>query len=392
MTPRNSGPFWLAVALSTASGCNSRPDVVAVGTRELGAAGDASSGAAAAGGGGPVAGGGNGGGAGFLTGGSAGNVNGGAAGDALGGTGGAVTPDTVRALELSGDLETHDSCVIEADGRYFLFHTGPGIVIKNSDDLHEWRDTASAFDDNPAWIAELVPEATNLWAPDVSWFGGSYHLYYAASTFGSGHSCIGHATKAALDASLPWVDEGPIVCSDVDGADDDWDAIDPSTFADSDGTRWMVFGSFGSGIKLIRLDDAGARLGDEFYSIARRPTETAIQAPFILPRDTYYYLFASFDFCCRGVDSTYNIRVGRSTNPLGPYVDRDGIPMLEGGGSLVLEGNERWRGVGANTILTTQGRDYNVYHSYDANAAGRATLRISEVAWDSEGWPVSGGP
>ena len=390
-TRLSSGPRLLAT-LGVVVGCTSHPDVVAVSVTELGGAGTNGAGVAGRGDAGARAEGGSSGGAAVSAGGVAGDTLAGGAGEGTGGFGGAVTPETVQTLELTGDLETHDSCVIEADGRYYLFHTGPGIVIKTSDDLHEWHEAGYALDVNPAWIAELVPEATNLWAPDVSWFNGTYHLYYAASTFGSGHSCIGHATKDALDSTDPWIDQGSIICSDMNGADDDWDAIDPSTFTDGSGIRWMVFGSFGSGIKLIRLDDTGARVGDEFYSLAQRPVEIAVQAPFILRRDAYYYLFVSFDFCCRGVDSTYNIRVGRSTDPLGPYVDRDGVPMLEGGGTLLLEGDERWRGVGANTILTTRGRDYNVYHSYDANAAGRATLRISEVAWDADGWPVSGGP
>ena len=382
---------WRLIAFGVVAGCTSHPAVVAVDSRDLAVAGSAGFGLVGVGGAdGPV--GGEAGVAGRGGHGGQSPATGGGAGAATIASGGAPTPTTVQTLELIGDLETHDSCVIEAAGRFFLFHTGPGIVIKTSDDLYDWRDAGSVFSENPLWIADLVPEATVLWAPDVSWFNDTYHLYYAASTFGSGLSCIGHATKSALDAPDPWVDLGPVICSDMGGVDDDWDAIDPATFVAADGTRWMVFGSFGSGIKLIRLDDAGARLDDEFYSLAQRPTDVAVQAPFILPRDPYYYLFVSFDFCCRGVDSTYSIRVGRSTDPTGPYVDRDGVPMLEGGGTLLLEGDERWRGVGANTILTTRGRDYNVYHTYDANAAGRATLRISEVAWDVDGWPVSGGP
>jgi arabinan endo-1,5-alpha-L-arabinosidase len=367
-------PALLSMALLVlAEGCVAPPDVVAVNLGGGSGAGSSGSGPGGASGAGAVL---------------AGSGGGAAAASSIGGA-----PATVQTLELSGDLETHDSCVFEVGGRYHLFHTGPGIPIKTSEDLIQWLAAGSVFSENPGWIAELVPDATDLWAPDVSWFNGSYHLYYAASTFGSGWSCIGHATNASLDPPGEWVDQGEIICSDVDGVDVDWDAIDPSTLTDADGTRWMVFGSFGSGIKLIRLDTNGARAGDELYALAERPVEPhAIQAPFLMARDGYYYLFASFDWCCRGVDSTYNIRVGRSSELVGPYLDREGVPMLEGGGSLLLEGNERWRGVGANTILTTQGRDYNVYHSYDANAAGRATLRISEVAWDSEGWPTSAGP
>jgi arabinan endo-1,5-alpha-L-arabinosidase len=366
-----------AVSLAVLA-CTAPPDFVAIERGTTGSAGSAGSGPASEGGSSGV------------------QVGGGTGGStALGGAGGRGTDPVVGALELSGDLATHDSCVIEAEGRFTLFHTGPGIGVKVSDDLHFWEEESeSALPENPGWIADLVPDATDLWAPDVSFAGGQYHLYYAASTFGSGRSCIGHATTDSLTMPIQWVDQGAIICSDVGGEDvDDWDAIDPSTLTDTDGTRWMVFGSFGSGIKLMQLDANGARLDDTLHALAARPPENpAIQAPFLLYREPYYYLFVSFDFCCQGVSSTYNIRVGRASDVLGPYVDRNGVSMLEGGGTLLLEGNERWRGVGANTILSTAGRDYNVYHSYDANAAGAATLRISEVAWDSEGWPELGGP
>lgn len=303
-------------------------------------------------------------------------------------------PNPVQALELSGDLQTHDSSIIEVDGSYYLFHSGEGIPIKASDDLTTWRAAGRVFSENPDWIAELVPDAMSLWAPDIAYVEGRYHLYYAASTFGSGRSCIGHAsTDEDLHGSPSWEDHGPIICSDLDGADDDWDAIDPRQLSDKQGRRWLAFGSFGSGIKIIPLDEQGQREGDELFAIAERPEEPhAIQAPFLMHRESYYYLFVSFDWCCRGVSSTNNIRVGRSPDLLGPYVDNEGVPMMAGGGTLVLEGNERWRGAGGSALLTTRGQDYVVYHSYDSDAAGRATLRIAEVAWDSEGWPVFGGP
>jgi len=369
-----TAPVLVVAAVSLPS-CTASPDFVAV-ELSASAAGRAGAGASDGGGGGASSQGGWGG------------------SETTGGASSGGTDLVVSALELSGDLEAHDSCVIEAEGRFTLFYTGPGIRMKVSDDLLVWEEAGSAFAENPAWIAERVPDATELWAPDVSFFGGVYHLYYAASTFGSGRSCIGHATTESLAMPIQWVDRGAIICSDPDGVDvDDWDAIDPNALTDTDGTRWMVFGSFGSGIKLLQLDSSGARASDELHPLAARSADnTAIQAAFVLYRAPYYYLFVSFDYCCRGVSSDDNIRAGRATDILGPYVDRDGVPMLDGGGTLLLAGNDRWRGVGANSILSTGGRDYNIYHSYDANAAGRATLRISEVAWDPEGWPLLGGP
>lgn len=106
----------------------------------------------------------------------------------------------------------------------------------------------------------------------------------------------------------------------------------------------------------------------------------------------YYYLFTSFDTCCKGVDSTYKIMVGRSENVAGPYVDRDGKAMLQGGALLVLQGTGRWHGPGHNAVIFTGDGAYNVYHSYDGNQNGASMLRVSELVWDQDGWPVSGGP
>jgi arabinan endo-1,5-alpha-L-arabinosidase len=102
----------------------------------------------------------------------------------------------------------------------------------------------------------------------------------------------------------------------------------------------------------------------------------------------YYYLFVSFDRCCRGKDSTYKIVVGRASKITGPYMDRDGKPMMEGGGTLVLEGNEAWKGPGHQAVLLEEKRDLLVFHSYRSDT-GRPTLQISTMTWN-EGWPRAG--
>ncbi len=157
---------------------------------------------------------------------------------------------------------------------------------------------------------------------------------------------------------------------------------------------WLAFGSYWSGIKLRKIDPATGGLSSEdetLYALAGRPRGPglpgAVEAPFIIKRDGYYYLFVSFDACCRGVESTYNIRVGRSKELTGPYLDRDGTSMLAGGGTLVLAGSERWRGPGHNAILQEDGVERLVYHAYDAESGGVSKLRIETLLWDEEGWP-----
>jgi arabinan endo-1,5-alpha-L-arabinosidase len=300
-------------------------------------------------------------------------------------------PDIVAAepgvLELSGDLEAHDPSVIESSGAFYLFSTGTGIATKTSPDLKSWRDGPSVFEANPSWIAGMIPGVGELWSPTVRFFGGVYHLYYAASVFASERSCIGHATRAALGGSEAWSDQGPVVCSDTT-TDDNFNAIDPELLVTPGQPTWLVFGSFDTGIKLAQLTDAGTLATGELIDLAARPSDGgALQASALIQHGSYNYLFTSFD-----LDSSHRTMVGRAAAVQGPYLDRAGTPLLDGGGSLVLAGDARFRGPGSNAILSLGDRDFNVYHAYDAQNADLATLRIAELVWDDQGWPISGGP
>ena len=128
----------------------------------------------------------------------------------------------------------------------------------------------------------------------------------------------------------------------------------------------------------------------KLYSLASRPRSAelpgAVEAPAIVRREGYYYLFVSFDFCCRGTNSTYHIRVGRSKQVTGPYLDRESRDMMEGGGTLVISGGKRWRGPGHCAVLRDQSGDKLVYHAYDADARGASTLRITSISWEAD-WP-----
>jgi arabinan endo-1,5-alpha-L-arabinosidase len=337
--------------------------------------------------------------------GAAGLGGAGSGGQTVGGAGGApddgcqlavLNPaEPPQLLELSGSLGTHDPVVIAADGRFYLFSTGNNIGAKTSMDLRSWQNAPTVFSTatRPAWLAEQVPEVqTNLWAPDISFFGGQYHLYYSVSSFGSNRSCIGHLSRPSL-ASGSWEERGPVICSNTSGPAQDYNAIDPNVIVDEAGTPWLSFGSFWSGIKLIELDEMGERVGTSVDALASRPgAGGALEAPFIVRRCGYYYLFISWDKCCDGANSTYNTRVGRATSVKGPYVDRDGKALLQGGGTLLVQGNTRWRGPGHNAVLFTDTAAYNIYHSYDADNNGASTLRIAELFFDAEGWPVSAGP
>ena len=298
----------------------------------------------------------------------------------------AVDPTT---LVLGGaTTPVHDPSIAYIDGLYMVFSTGTGLPVRTSVDLVNWSLAGQVFASAPAWITTTDRNRPDdLWAPDISYFGGTYHLYYAASSFGSNNSCIGHATSAS-PTSNTWTDQGPVLCS---SSADNYNAIDPAAFVDEGGNPWLAFGSFWSGLKLVPLAADGTRSGTEIYSLSTR-NDTAVEAPFVVHHGGYYYLFESVGFCCQGVNSTYKVLVGRSADVQGPYVDDLGVALLAGGGRLVVEGDTDWKGPGHNAILSVPSGTYNVYHSYDANAAGIPTLRISEMAWSADGWPISAGP
>ncbi len=314
-----------------------------------------------------------------------------------------------HAFKLEGDVEfTHDPTIIKDGDTWYLFSTGNGpdrkgeLPIRCSKDLQHWSHCGYVFDGVPDWIKKESPKTRELWAPDISYFGGKYHLYYAFSVFGKNTSGIALLTNRALDPKSPdfhWEDEGLVLESH---AEDDFNAIDPNLTIDAQGRTWLAFGSFWSGIKMRRIDRGTGKLSAEdtkLYSLAsrKRPDNPppnppglpgnwqAIEAPFVVHHRGYYYLFVSFDLCCRGTKSNYKTMVGRSRNMTGLYVDADGNAMLEGGGTPLLVGNDRWVGPGGESILQSKTGDIIVFHAYDGKT-GQAYLQVSTIAW-VKGWP-----
>jgi len=214
------------------------------------------------------------------------------------------------------------------------------------------------------------------------------------SRFGSNRSIIGAATNKTLDAASKdyrWVDEGKVTES---VRQDNFNAIDPNVLPIDSKRLALTYGSFWSGIKLLYLDAKTGKPepGAQPIALARRPAPDAIEAPFLIRRGRYYYLFVSFDFCCRGVNSTYNIRVGRAESAAGPYTDAAGKSLLEEGGTQLLATEGTRIGPGHCAVLKDGGHDYLVYHFYDGKHNGVPTLQISPMTWSKEGWPIVGSP
>lgn len=296
----------------------------------------------------------------------------------------------------------HDPTMAEEKGTYYTFSTGDpagtigngNIQIRTSRNLRDWTYAGTVFAAKPAWITDALGAIPNLWAPDISYFGGLWHLYYAGSSFGSNNSVIGLATTPTLDPSSPryhWTDDGLVFRS---VSSDDYNAIDPSLVTAADGGKWLVFGSYWSGIKLIALDAATgkpATSGPTIYSLAEKPAPDPEEGSGIVYHDGYYYLFVAVDTCCRGISSTYHIQVGRSKAITGPYTDASGTAMLNGGGMEVQGTDAGMIGPGSPFVFSAGARPWLVYHYYDAFDNGDAWLQVRPLSWVG-GWPVTGSP
>ena len=318
----------------------------------------------------------------------------------------------VMGLQLfAQSIIVHDPVMIRQNDTFYVFCTGMGISVFSSPDMKNWKKENSVFATPPAWAVEAVPGFKgHIWAPDISFYHGEYYLYYSVSAFGKNTSCIGLATNKTLDSKDPqfkWIDHGKIIQS-IPGKTN-WNAIDPNLITDEKGNPYLVFGSFWDGIKLVKLSPDARSVAEDISkipTIASRKTDpkmpnppsvdnnpvdaggNAIEAPFIFRKGNYFYLFASIDYCCKGINSTYKMIVGRAEKLTGPYSDRSGKPMAAGGGTILLQGDADWYGVGHCAVVSFNETDYLVFHGYDAHDAGKPKLNIRKLNWDKDGWPV----
>ena len=322
-------------------------------------------------------------------------------------------PPALLAPGLTGDIApVRDPSIIQQNGTFYLFSTDHAhprtparLQIRCSADLAQWRSCGAVFPETPSWIRSALPNVDPLWAPDISFFSGLYHLYYAASMLGSQRSLIALATNTTLDPNNPnyhWVDHGPVLTSH---AGDDFNAIDPNILADTDGRVWLTYGSYWTGIKQREIDPATGLLSvidTHRYELAARPRtpDHAIEGASLVRHGSFYYLFLSVDHCCERdlARDDYKEIVGRATSPNGPFLDANGDPLLKGGGTLLLQGNSTWIAPGGGTAYirtsdgskdgsTSTGADLFVFHALDGNNHAAATLWVRSIHWQND-WPV----
>jgi arabinan endo-1,5-alpha-L-arabinosidase len=300
------------------------------------------------------------------------------------------------------DPVAHDPTMIKQGQYYYVFTTGdftkPNtyVPMKRSTDLIHWEELGPVFANPPQWVVDtLGVTPRDFWAPDINYVNGKYYLYYAASQFGVNNSVIGLATNKTLDPANPdyrWVDEGLVVRSQPS---DSFNAIDPDVSFDADGVPWLTFGSFWSGILMRRLDAATGKASAtdmKLYPLVDRHwAPNAVEGASVVHHGGYYYIFASFDYCCRGADSDYRVVVGRATNITGPYVDKTGLPLLNGGGTEVLRGYNEFAGPGHGDVYFDGTTYWYPHHYYDKTDNGAPKLSVRKIVWN-DGWPTLSDP
>jgi arabinan endo-1,5-alpha-L-arabinosidase len=315
-----------------------------------------------------------------------------------------ASPGPAKTVPVPSYVFVHDPSMTKEGNSWYLFSTGDpqslvnggNIQIRESANLTTWRLVGTVFQQIPSWIGPKLGGAVpNLWAPDISYFAGSYHLYYAASTFGSNTSVIALATSPTLDRAdhrYHWTDKGEVFSST---AANDFNAIDPALVSGAGGAKWLLFGSFWSGVKLIQLNPATgmpASAHPEVFSLSETTAPDAEEGAYIVSHGGYYYLFVSSGVCCKGIGSSYQVIVGRSAKVTGPYADPNGTLMTNGGGMELLGSDQGMIGPGSPSVYMGTHGDLIDYHYYDAWDNGAPWVQVRDLLWTSNGWPVTGPP
>jgi len=318
-----------------------------------------------------------------------------------------VTTDLAYPMPMtvSGDgVGVHDPNMIkDTSGTYWLYGTH-NTLAKSTDMVTFTAVSTGIFSTDFSWWASKNTTGTNgrtdLWAPSVMYTNGTYYQYYSipiydtpskAGTNQGAEAVIALATSTSPNG--PWTDAGQIIasCGTTSGCTTTFNAIDPAPYIDSSGKWWLTFGSWEDGIHVLQLDPStGLRLASNttLYNIAKR--SAGEEGPFIFPYTVngtlYYYYFAPINVCCSGISSTYRIIVGRSTSPTGPFLDRGGLDLMNGGGTILLSTHGNIYGPGGQSVLGGT-QPVLVYHYYDGTANGAPKLGLNNLKFDSDGWP-----
>ena len=308
-----------------------------------------------------------------------------------------VVNDKAGKWALTGHLGSHDPAVIHENGIWYEFHTGANLPYKTSSDGLNWSEKGGIFSAHPAWWApyDLAAVDNEVWAPDIAVYNGRAYLYYsvtAKNAVGGNVSAIGLVSAASVAELVAghFTDHG-LILNSTSYPSSKFNAIDPSLVLDKEGQPWLVFGSglnWWQGVLLVQLNPATMKpVSAQYHNIAHQLGDVVVEGPSIIYRNGYYYLFVSVGTCCKGVESVYEIQYGRSKSITGPYLDKNGVDLAQGGGTRLYAGDgvgSQWISAGGQTAYNN---DTLVYHSYNAWDKGYGNLQIRNLKW-VDGWPA----
>ncbi len=297
----------------------------------------------------------------------------------------------------------HDPSMVRFEDGYALMSTNNNLQLWTSEDAYTWKDHRSTVSAVPQWAYTYAPKTEGIWAPDIFYMNGEYRVYYCVSEFGKRNSAIGYQATTSImpgTTGYGWKDHGHVFHT-KDGTDK-YNAIDADVVRDTEGNYWMAFGSFGLGIQLIKLDaTSGLQANDDktVYNIARRTSSAsggAEEGPSLIEHGGQYFLFTAWDKCCQqGANieqTTYKTAYGRADKVTGPYVDRAGYTMANGGGTILLERYGRYVGPGGGEAFQDLNRVRFVHHYYDLNGDKYNHIHIRDVVFTEDNWAEMGQP
>lgn len=275
--------------------------------------------------------------------------------------------------QLKGNIFIHDpSTIAECDGKYYTFGTGSGGLIS---------------EDGYTWTGGGVRTGGGV-APDVIKIGDRYLVSYSSGFPGTEGKTRGNIitmwTKTLDPESPDFGYSDPMLVAWAEADEDCW-AIDPAFLMGPDGRLWCSYGTYFGAIRICELDP---KTGDRMPGDVATDVAIDCEATAMMYRNGWYYLLATHGTCCDGVNSTYNIVVGRSRNPRGPYVDNVGRDMMEGGGKMVLSAGNRVTGPGhfGHFIVDEGVERMSCHYEADMDLSGRSVLAINALQWRDD-WP-----
>ncbi len=296
-----------------------------------------------------------------------------------------ATTASAAFWNLTGDRVSHDPSIIKEGSVWWVFETGDGLPIKWSPNGLAWNQGTQLFNASKSWWDTWAPNRSNklnTWAPDVHRYNGRTWVYYSVSEFGKSNSAIGLMSCTSIAAG-DWRDDGFVIGSK--SGTNAYNCIDPNLTFDAAGNPWLAFGSWFSGIHIVKLNSSTMKPTGGITKLAAR--SGGIEGPTIVYANGFYYLFVSIDQCCNGVNSTYKIAYGRATSITGPYASRTNVAMTSGGCTVFDAGNTQWKGPGGQDVYQNGSAWVIARHSYDANDSGIPKLLISDLFWSSS-WPT----